>query len=446
MTTSDLQALIDRTPVSGLQIAVVVICLLMNVVDGMDVLVISYAAPALAKAWEIGPQTLGGVFSAGVLGMTVGAVTLAPAADRWGRRPMILACIILISVSVLITALAESVPQLLVLRFVSGLGIGAMLATVAALVAEYAPERSRNFFVGLVLAGYPIGATISGLIAAQVIPAYGWRTMFLVAGAISAATLPLAAMLLPESVSFLAQRQPHNALERVNRIFRKMGLPPQESLPQAPRKSKVGLRPLLAVEWRRETAKLWLAFLTSFGTLYFLISWIPKLAAGAGLSMELAIMAGTVFNLGAVFGIVCQGALATRFDLRRVIAGFLLITALLMLVFGWFTGSAAALALFGLIGFGVQGGFTGLYTVAARLYPTALRSSGIGWGIGAGRVGAILGPAAGGALIGVGLNMIENFRVFALPLVIAAIATLSIKRKGIAAQELDGLSQPRSDQ
>jgi benzoate transport len=442
MSASELQSLIDRRPVSGLQIAVVVICLLMNIVDGMDVLVISYAAPALAKAWEIGPQALGGVFSAGVLGMTAGAVTLAPAADRWGRRPMILACIIVISASVLTTAAAESVSQLVVLRFVSGLGIGAMLATVAAMVAEYAPERSRNFFVGLVLAGYPIGATIAGLIAAEVIPVYGWRTMFLVAGAISAATLPVAAVLLPESASFLVQRQPRNALERINKILLKMGLPAQETLPQAPTKQpKVGLRPLLASEWRRETLKLWLAFLMSFGTLYFLISWIPKLASGAGLSMELAIMAGTVFNLGAVFGIVCQGALATRFDLRAVIAGFLLITALLMLVFGWFTESATALLLFGLIGFGVQGGFTGLYTVAARLYPTALRSSGIGWGIGAGRVGAVLGPAAGGALIALGLNMIDNFRVFAVPLVVAAMATLAINRKGLAAEQpADGLS------
>ena len=442
MNTSDIQALIDRKPVSGLQIAVIAVCLLMNVVDGMDVLVISYAAPALAKAWEIGPQALGGVFSAGVLGMTVGAVTLAPAADRLGRRPLILSCIILISVSVLLTAVAESVAQLVILRFASGLGIGAMLATVAAMVAEYAPERSRNFFVGLVLAGYPIGATISGLIAAEVIPVYGWRTMFLVAGAISAATLPLAALLLPESVSFLAQRQPRNALERMNRIFLKMGLPPQEELPQVPgQQSKVGLRPLLTNQWRNETLKLWVAFLASFGTLYFLISWIPKLASGAGLSMELAIMAGTVFNLGAVFGIVCQGALATRFDLRKVIAGFLLATALLMLVFGWFAGSATALVLFGLIGFGVQGGFTGLYTVAARLYPTALRSSGIGWGIGAGRVGAVLGPAAGGALIAVGLDMIGNFRVFALPLIIAAVATLAIDRRGIAGDEPDSASR-----
>lgn len=434
MTSNDLRSLIDQRPVSGLQITVVLICLLMNVVDGMDVLVISYAAPALALAWDIGPQALGGVFSAGVLGMTVGAVTLAPLADRIGRRPMILVSIVLISGSVLFTALAESITQLVILRFISGLGIGAMLATVAAMVAEYAPDRSRNFFVGLVLAGYPIGATLSGLIAAEVIPAYGWRTMFLVAGAISAATLPLVALLLPESISFLAQRQPPNALQRINRILQKMGLPPQQVLPPQPAaQAAIGLRPIVSREWRSETLKLWIAFLTSFGTLYFLISWIPKLAAGAGLSMELAIMAGTVFNLGAVFGIVSQGALATRFDLRFVIAGFLLVSSLLMLVFGWFTGSGTALLLFGLIGFGVQGGFTGLYTVAARLYPTTLRSSGIGWGIGAGRVGAVLGPAAGGALIALGLSMIDNFRVFALPLAIAAIATMAIDRNRISA-------------
>lgn len=438
MGTSDIRSLIDQSPISGLQIAVVAICLLMNVVDGMDVLVISYAAPSLAQSWDISPQALGGVFSAGVLGMTVGAVTLAPAADRVGRRPMILACIVLIAAGVLLTAVAQSISQLVVLRFVSGMGIGAMLATVAAMVAEYAPDRSRNFFVGLVLAGYPIGATLSGMIASQIIPVYGWRTMFLVAGAISAATLPLVAWILPESVSFLAQRQPPNALERINRILRRMALPPLARLPDKPRQqSPVGARPILSSQWRGATLKLWTAFLMSFGTLYFLISWIPKLASAAGLSMELAIMAGTVFNLGAIFGIVSQGTLATRYDLRTVIAGFLFATSLLMLVFGWFTGSGAALVLFGLIGFGIQGGFTGLYTVAARLYPTSLRSSGIGWGIGAGRVGAVLGPAAGGVLIGLGMGMTANFQVFAIPLVIAAVATLAISRDSIASPRED---------
>jgi MFS family permease len=161
----------------------------------------------------------------------------------------------------------------------------------------------------------------------------------------------------------------------------------------------------------------------SFATMYFLISWIPLLAANTGLSASHAIYAGAVFNLGAIFGILLQGYSSQILGLRRSISVFLIGAAVLMAVFGYISGSFAVLVLFGLIGFAVQGGFIGLYSVAARLYPTEVRTTGVGWAIGAGRTGAIAGPALGGILVGVGLSMSTNFIVFALPLVAAAAAT-----------------------
>ena len=358
----DVKSVIDQSAMTSLQLIVVLICCVLNMVDGMDVMVIAYVAPSLSQEWAIGPEALGGVFSAGVFGMTLGAVVLAPRADAIGRRPTILLCIVIITAGILATALASSVTHLVVLRFLSGLGIGAMLATVATLVAEYSPDSKRNFLVGFALAGYPIGATLSGLIAAQVVPEYGWRAMFLVAGGISALTLPLVFWWLPESITFLVRRRPVNALHHVNRILHRMRLHALASLPDdAQVASQAGVAALFAGERRRSTILLWLAFLMSFATLYFLISWIPKLASTTGLSVELAIYSGSVFNLGAAMGILTQGYLSLRFGLKRVIAGFLFATAALMGVFGYFHDAAWILLLFGLIGFGVQGGFTGVY-------------------------------------------------------------------------------------
>jgi MFS family permease len=164
----------------------------------------------------------------------------------------------------------------------------------------------------------------------------------------------------------------------------------------------------------------------AFASLYFLTTWIPKLASATGLSVELAIYAGTIFNLGAFLGIISQGYLSSKFGLKKTICGFLITTAFLMLIFGFFSGSVMTLILFGLIGFGIQGGFVGLYSVAARIYPTEIRNTGVGWAVGAGRIGAIVGPLLGGLLIGLGLSMSINFIVFAIPTLIGGIITLYI--------------------
>jgi MFS family permease len=328
----------------------------------------------------------------------------------------------------LLTAHAQNITQLTVLRFASGLGIGAMLASAATMTAEYAPDRRKNFLVSAVLAGYPVGATLSGVVAASVLPEFGWRTMFTVAGLATALAFPVVYFLLPESLNFLVKVRRTNALEKINSILRSMGgaefsvLPPTAA-PAA--HSKVWS--LFAAGKSAPTLWLWLAFFMSFATLYFLLSWIPLLAANTGLSQSLAIYAGAIFNLGAFFGILLQGYSSELLGLRRAIGVFLVASAGLMTVFGYISGSAAVLVLFGLIGFALQGGFTGLYSVAARLYPTEVRTMGVGWAIGVGRTGAIVGPAAGGLLIGMGLSMSANFIVFAVPVVVAAVATALIR-------------------
>lgn len=417
----------QNSKITNLQFVTILICFLMNMLDGMDVMVISYTAPAIAKEWAIEPAQLGIVFSAGLLGMAIGAMFLASKADIIGRRAMILLSAAIMGLCVWCTILAQNVETLLVIRFISGVGIGSMLASTATLASEYSPTKTKDFWVSFVMSGYPVGAVLSGMVAAKIVPIDGWRAMFQMAGIATLITLPLIYLYLAESLDFILKTRPANALEKANKILQQMKQAPMSELPFLETQIKTAaVSELFRGERKSNTLWLWLAIFMAFATLYFLTMWIPKLASNTGLSLNLAIYAGTVFNLGAFFGIISQGYLSARFGLNRMICYFLVGTALLMLVFGLFKGSVLVLILFGLIGFGIQGGFVGMYSVAAKLYPTQIRTTGVGWAVGLGRVGAVVGPIIGGILIGAGLSMTVNFMIFAIPTLIAGISILYI--------------------
>lgn len=427
------KALIDKNPMTGLQYSTIFICFLMNMLDGMDVLVISYTAPAIAKAWDVSPQALGTVFSAGLFGMTIGTLFLAPFADKIGRKAIILISGIIMGVCIYLTSYATSITELLIYRFVSGLGIGSMLASTASLASEYTPNKTRDFWVSFVISGYPIGAVVAGLVAAKVIPTDGWQQMFRIAGIASMFSVPLILFFLSESIDFYLRTQPQNALEKLNKILTKMNVQPLESLPKIEKiKSKLPVDQLLKTEFKKPTLQLWAALFMAFAALYFLTSWIPKLAKDAGLSMELAIYAGTVFNIGAFFGIITQGYFSSKYGLKKTLGVILVLTGVLMASFGLFVGSDVILLILALLGFGIQGGFVGLYALSARLYPTEFRTTGVGWAMGAGRLGGIVGPMIGGLLIGAGLGIATNFLIFAVPALLSGLITAKIDSKEIS--------------
>jgi benzoate transport len=405
----------------------------MNMLDGMDVLVISYTAPAIAKAWDISPQALGTVFSAGLFGMTIGTLFLAPFADKIGRKSIILISGIIMGVCIYLTSYAASITELLIYRFVSGLGIGSMLASTASLASEYTPNKTRDFWVSFVISGYPIGAVVAGLVAAKVIPAEGWQQMFRIAGIASMFSVPLILFFLSESIDFYLRTQPQNALEKLNKILAKMNIQSLESLPIIDKiKSKLPVDQLLKTDFKKPTLQLWAALFMAFAALYFLTSWIPKLAKDAGLSMELAIYAGTVFNIGAFFGIITQGYFSSKYGLKKTLGIILVLTGVLMASLGLFVGSDVILLILALLGFGIQGGFVGLYALSARLYPTEFRTTGVGWAMGAGRLGGIVGPLIGGLLIGAGLGIATNFLIFAVPALLSGLITAKIDSKEIS--------------
>ncbi|BFM07836.1 MFS transporter [Halioxenophilus aromaticivorans] len=425
---------LDNTSFSALQWRVLIICFLLNMLDGIDVLAISFAAPVIAQDWSITPQGLGIIFSSALVGMAIGAVFISPYTDKIGRRKMILASIAVIAVGMLATALVDSVYELATIRLIAGIGIGSMLASLTAMVSEYAPEKHRNIAILTLHAAYPIGAIIAGFVAAWMLPVYGWRPLFIFAGVISLVAVPLVFFALPESLAFLLGKQPANALVKINRILLELGRPPWQTLPQKSQAAQAssGLKALFVGELKSATAVLWLAFMMSFATLYFLFSWVVKLAVEAGLPLEKAMYAGIALNLGAFFGSVSLGYLSEKLGLKRLIFAFFIAGAVMSVAYGNASVSVVSiLVLIFFLMFFVQGGFTGLYAVAARLYPTEIRTTGVGWAIGAGRVGAIVGPTAAGFILATGLSVGWTFVIFAVPLVVAALAVSQFSNSSI---------------
>jgi AAHS family 4-hydroxybenzoate transporter-like MFS transporter len=428
-----IRQIVDEGRLSRLQIVVIGVCFFLNMLDGMDVLAISFAAPVIAGDWGISRSALGIAFSAALVGMALGAVVLSPYTDVIGRRKMVLLSTVVITLGMVATALAQSVTQLAVLRLVAGLGIGSMLASLTSMVSEYAPERHRNFSILLLHSAYPVGSILAGIVATWILPAYGWRPLFVLAATVSLVAIPLVFFLMPESLEFLACRQPRNALERMNAILAKMKLPALESLPAPAEETRgASVKALLAPALRRSTLRLWVAFMMGFATLYFLFSWVVKLAFESGLPMEDAMQAGISQNAGAFFGSVTLGYLSTRIGLKRIISIFFVGAAVFTLLYGNVGGSLTlVLVLIFVLMYFVQGGFTGLYAVAARLYPTDIRTTGVGWAIGAGRVGAILGPAAAGFILDAGVPINWTFGIFAVPMILAAVALAGVSGSGI---------------
>jgi benzoate transport len=433
----DIRRLIDHGPMSGAQMSAVSLCFWLNMLDGVDILAISFAAPLLSRDWGIPATTLGVVLSAALAGMMAGSMLLAPLGDSIGRRKVLVVSLLLISIGMLGATLATSVPELLIARLITGLGIGGVVPTMAAFAAELSPLRRRSFAVTLVQGGYPLGAMFTGLAALVLLPIFGWQALFILGGVLTLLSIPLVFLLLPESPEYLLSKQPPGALANLNKLLRSIGQPELTALPARPaaateaRQNPVGaalqgLASLFRPEYRAATISLWLAFVMSVATLYFLQSWVPQLTANAGLPNSQAYWAGTILNLGAFIGMASVGYLADHFGLRRVIATYLGAGAAVMLLFSLLQTTPAILAGLGTIGL-MQGGFIGLYAVSARIYPSAVRVTGIGWAAGVARCGAILGPFVAGLLVAGGMGMTGSFFVFAIPLAIAALAVLSMR-------------------
>jgi benzoate transport len=419
---------IDRGGVTTQQMLVVGLCLFFNMLDGFDITAMAVVASSVSTDLQLTPDRLGWIFSFALAGMMGGAMFLAPVSDIIGRRKLIIISIAIIGISIIFTATATTLTEFIILRFISGLGAGAMLASQAALASEYSPDKYKALSVAAVTSGYPLGAMMTSVIAGYILPEYDWRGMFWFGGVLTLSMVVVAWLFIPESLKYLFQRRPDDALEKINKILKKLHKETIDEMPEVidehhehPGFFKGMLR-LLHGDQLKVTLTLWTAFLMCFSTLYFLMSWIPKLMEDSGYDASVGRDAFFLFNLGGVIGIYLMGYLSTKFKLTNMICYLSLAAAVGMVIFALAPNHLnLLLVLTLLIGIVQQGGFTGLYGAAANAYPTNIRSTGIGWAIGLGRFGAVVGPAAAGYFIAAGLDMSANYFIFAVPMAIGGL-------------------------
>ncbi|MBT5074316.1 MAG: MFS transporter [Kordiimonadaceae bacterium] len=429
-----LQNKILNSPMKPVQLMAIIMCFVLNMIDGMDVLIVSFTSSSLEVEWGLSKTQLGYIFGAGLFGMMMGCICLAPIADRIGRFKLLFISTALIASGMLATAIINSLEQMLVLRFITGLGIGSILPTMAAVASEFSNEKNRNFSVGFVQGGWSIGAILTGFFVAWAVPQFGWRIVYATAGSISLIMLPLIYWFMPETLSFLAKHQPENALKKINGLLKRMGQEQIDHLPKKPieARARTPVRDLFSNNLKRATLLLWSGIFFAFMTLYTLISWIPNIATTSGMPFELATYAGMALNVGAFIGTVGIGWLATWLKINRLIFIYMLCGFIFMSIYANFDMSYGVM--FGLIffiGISAQGGITGFYPAAARAYSSHIRTTGIGWAIGIGRFGAIIGPALFGILYDAGIAIQTMFIIFSFPLLLAGIAALLIPQENL---------------
>lgn len=427
----DLQTAVDERPMVPFQWLAIGVCIVLNMTDGFDVLVMAFTAASVSAEWALNGAQVGLLLSAGLLGMAAGSLFIAPWADRFGRRPLILFCLALSGSGMLLSALSQTPVQLALLRGFTGLGIGGILASSNVIASEYANKRWRGLAVSLQSTGYALGATLGGLMSVWLLTHWGWRSVFVFGGVVTLLLVPLVLLLLPESLDFLIARRPSGALTRINKLATRLGQPALSELPStspAPTSGTGRLAQLLSPASRRTTLLIWLLFFLVMFGFYFVMSWTPKLLVAAGLSAQQGISGGVLLSVGGIFGAALVGGLASRWRLTRVLSLFMLITAGLLVLFTAAASSvSAALGIGLLIGLFANGCVAGLYALSPIVYDASVRATGVGWGIGIGRLGAILSPTVAGLLLDGGWQPLHLYSVFAGVFVIAAGVLLLLK-------------------
>jgi MFS transporter, AAHS family, 4-hydroxybenzoate transporter len=425
----DVGQFLDEQKIGPAQIGIVALCFLMLFLDGVDNQGIAYVAPALSRDWHLERGALGGVFSWGVAGVAIGALLVGPLADWFGRRPMVIGTVAYFGVLTLIVTQATDMTELAALRFFAGLGLGSLLPMAIVLASEFAPKRWRASMVTIASSGYAVGAFSGGQLAALIIPKYGWQSVFYVGGVLPLILVVAMIFWLPESVRLLALRP--GTGERIARTLQwinpDVSFEPDTRfvLTQEKKKSEFRLFQLFTDNRTAITLILWVLFFLNTTVLNLLNNWLPTLVDTTGLPHEQALRIASVLQLGGLVGVITMGLLADRFGFFRVLATAALVGAAAIATVGSVGTSVYLLiAAIAVMGYCVIGCQITNAAMAATLYPTDIRSTGVNWAHGVARVFSIVGPFLGGVLLRAQWPLQHIFFLFAVPPLIACALVL----------------------
>ncbi len=415
MSGIDVSDLIDGQPISGFQIKVFLLCGMIVVLDGIDYQVIGIAAPLLSAELGIAKPLLAWIFAAGALGAAIGGLTCGPIADRHGRKRVLVATSVLAGAGTMATSLADGFTTLVLLRLVTGFGLGGAVPCFIALTSEYAPQARRASIISLLWAAFPFGGMIGGFVNAYLIGRYHWQSLFYVWGAASIAAAIVLAVFLPESIRFLIDRgrDDRRVAAIVRRLARQVGsdFSTPDASKRAPFKSLIGQ--LLTADRAPATVSLWIAMFVLIGGLTVITTWSPTLLAPHGFSPADAATIVALHGLGSFAGTSGAGRLIERFGLARIVVPALLLGATGVYCLGSLNHVVVGVAAC------VSGVFLGLSSssgvaLSALIYPASVRSTGTGWAMGFGRFGAVACPVAVGALLAAGLGTSDVFGALAV--------------------------------
>ena len=417
---TDPRDIIAKSPMTAMQMAIVGITIALNALDGFDVLSISFASPGIAAEWKITRVALGFVLSMELIGMALGSIFLGSLADRIGRRPTVLGCLVVMATGMYMATTSTGVlgglftpifalfgndvdvrlADLAVWRIITGLGIGGMLAAINAVVAEFSNSRRKDLNVAIMSIGYPVGAALGGFITSTGLELAEWRTVFYFGATVTVIMIPTVFFLMPESVHWLARKQPEGALDKINRTLRRLGHTTVDALPAVSadaRKRSSGdlFRPPLLIVTVLCTA----AYFFHITTFYYIVKWVPTIVVGMGFAPSSAGYVLSWLNVGGATGGTVLGLLSQRFSLKALTITVMLLSTVAVTLFGRSPADLTKLILVCMVaGFCTNAAITGMYAIFAKAFPTHVRASGTGMAVGIGRGGSVLAPIIAGFL------------------------------------------------
>jgi AAHS family 4-hydroxybenzoate transporter-like MFS transporter len=423
----DIETFINSQAVSRLQFLVIVLCGLVVLLDGLDTQVIGYLGPALSAEWNIPRAQLGPVFSASQVGLVGGLLVIGAVSDRIGRRRSIIFSVLLFAICTLLTAFAQGVTDLMIYRLLAGIGLGGAMPNALALTGEYCPKRLRATLVIIMFCGFSLGSILGGVISTIFLDTMGWswRSVFIAGAILPLILLPILLLKLPESLQFLMLDSRYKQQRQAKAALILAKINPQlastvDMHAQSPVVAKVPVTDLFTAHRAKGTLMLWAVFFMNLMVFYFLQSWLPTLFTDTGLSQRSAVLMSTLISGGGIVAGVLSGPLMDRYNAYKVLAALYLGGALFVASIGIANPSVLAFVTFA-AGFCVSGGQKSVNALAVIFYPTFVRSTGVGWALGIGRFGSILGPVLAGWLLGWGWTTASLLQMAALPMLLATL-------------------------
>ena len=428
---TDPREIIDQSAMTSMQFLVVGITVLLNAMDGIDVLTISVAAPGILSEWGIDRAQLGIILSMEMVGMAFGSILLGGVADRYGRRNMMLGSLIVMSSGMYFATTANSPAILSLWRVYTGLGIGGMLSTTNAVVAEFSNNRNRAMCIAIMTIGYPLGGIFCGEIGKAILLADGsnWRSLFYVGMALSASLIPVVYFLVPESVHWLTRKQPANSLEKINAAMQKLGKMAVNALPEVNSETrKKSVLDIFSANLVMITSVVTLAYFFHIITFYYILKWTPTLVVQMGIDASAASGVISWANIGGALGGAAFGLATLRIGLKPLTMAVLVLAAIGVALFGRSEANIESLSMMAaLAGFFGNAGVSAMYSIAAYAFPTHVRATGTGFVIGVGRGGAVLSPMIAGYLLNAGTSLANVGLVMAAGSMLGAVALIFLK-------------------